>query len=38
MTRNKLIHFCFVALDIFGDENKGRYPNPWDKKDSAAIL
>ena len=37
MSRNKQIHFCFAALDIFVEEN-GKLPSPWDLKDAEKFV
>lgn len=37
MGRNKQIHFCFVALDAFTQEN-GKLPSPWDAKDADKFI
>lgn len=37
MSRNRQLHFCFVALDMFIEEN-GKLPAAWDQKDAEKLL
>lgn len=37
MSRNKQLHFCFVALDTFVEEN-GKLPTAWDQKDAEKLV
>jgi hypothetical protein len=38
MTKNKQMHFCFVALDLYMEENNGKLPSPWNVKDANKLV
>ena len=38
MNRNKLIHFCFVALDEYADSKMGKLPKAWSSADAKEFL
>lgn len=38
MNRNKLIHYCFVALDSYIEAKTGKLPQPWNSTDAKEFL
>lgn len=37
LAHNNLMHFCFIALDMFREKER-RVPNPWSHNDSSAFI